>query len=420
MSENVEHIQKELKNLEDKITQVSTQLKDREEETKKIESLLSKFDDRFEDHETKLSEILSKITTFEEQFTKNKYVIEEKASAIANQSTALNEFKISVDERLATLQSQVNDQNEEAMELIQNLMAAFKQLTEKVDKLRSELTTRLDEEFGTITERVDELHGQQIKNREELENSIEVNVSGIGTLKAASQQFYKILENYGTTLQSHADILNQIRQDLPKYTNMLKNEQAEQMQYFQRILTGLEESIRSEVIVIGKSSRQMLEEWRNESEDLFFQKDDAQQIFTRVDALDKEIRQKADEIRAEMVKGLSEGMADFRDLLNQAIETMSQYKEDYKVFRDETQALIERRVNEKFDFVFDVLSKTVNKAEELKTMVLQLQLPPVPSPSVPVIDLSTKLKDFPDEKEEDESVEEKEEDEPVEEKEGGE
>jgi ABC-type transporter Mla subunit MlaD len=288
------------------------------------------------------------------------------------------------------LRDQIKENHESLEQILNSQVAELRQeisgITERVDEIHAATTTKFEEMQGTQNEIAQSLEKtstillDSISNSEKeftkLANGLEIATKGL-------EQSQNLLENYSETINGQSSVIDSYRGELARLIDAVKAEEQDLLRAFQRILTGSIENVRNETLMIQKSLRKNQEELRASIEASYLLKKDHERLVEQFRGLEQDLRARAEETRQGLVKELEASVKEFQKSVQDSIESVRATKSELSDYKDEISSLIERKVNEKYDFAFDLISRTLTKSEQLVEIVTGLQLPMAPRPAVP-------------------------------------
>ena len=100
-----------------------------------------------------------------------------------------------------------------------------------------------------------------------------------------------------------------------------------------------------------------------------------------VTSLSEELRIEASKTRDELVQGLKESVEEYDKIMEQQNTRIHNYQSELKKYQEEIQAVIDRKVNEKYEVVFSLLAKAAVQTEELAMLIKTSEIY-IPSPAL--------------------------------------
>jgi len=94
--------------------------------------------------------------------------------------------------------------------------------------------------------------------------------------------------------------------------------------------------------------------------------------------LSSELKMEAQKTRDDLIQGLQENVQEYEKTMEEQNTSIKNYQKQLEQFQDEILAIIDRKVNEKYEIVFSLLSKVAVQAEELAFLIKasEIHIPP--------------------------------------------
>lgn len=381
--------------------------------TQKYEDLLSQFGKNKNEFtgliQTSISPIQTQVNQLKTTVDTSEKNIEEKIVKFnASMLEKINTETTQMDQRYSSIikdfQGQFEDSNKNIHDLTTNTGSRFDNIHEKILGIQDDITKGFAKADTQLESSRKELNSLISSVNQELETKIS-NLTDNFTNKMqtsennwsnkfteANAQVTKLIsigENHSTTILNVTDLMKELRESYLKNFEELKNDQRNIMTSFQKIITGLGENIRNEVIILSKDVRNQLDNFAKESSTLFMLKSDGDRIDDRQKNLDIELRSKSETIRHELVQTLDDSLKNFEAAIKDSINSVNEVKFELEKYKDEIESMIERKVNEKYEFVFEILSSVLTRAETLTSLVREARIVSTSKVEIPIKELTS-------------------------------
>jgi hypothetical protein len=387
-------------NLGNKITTIET-------ETDKLSKEITKKDELLR---TSLQESEK---TLKEDMVSNSSELEENLKKFINDMDSqnkekLNSSNIKIQELETSLGAQIKSVSEQTTNFSSNTSSRFDNLMEKLLEIKENFNKNLEDNSIKNQEKIDkysesaETKFSDINNLvSQVKKELNTQMGGIkldleekfSNLHNQRKQFFSITQNHSEGILSLTDVLEDIRVNYLKNFGEIKDDQKNMMESFKKIIVGSSENLRNEVIVFSKEVQRQLSGFEKDSKTNFLLKTDGEAIDERVKTLDRDLRQKAETIRTDLVQSLDENVKKFDSAVKDSLNEVHSVKLELERYKDEIESMIERKVNEKFEFVQEILSNVVIKSETLSTLIKDSKIKGPEVVKVPVEKGSEKFKE---------------------------
>ncbi|MFX1252133.1 MAG: hypothetical protein ACFFCZ_11055 [Promethearchaeota archaeon] len=424
-----------LQKIEDEIASMNIRFDEiRGEVDVKIEKVRTEVEEKHQTVMTRLDEINTKIEELIKLEGQHKQELEEKiAEESAAQNKARDELSIKQKEEVDEL---ISETNRTIQALAKNLGAAKLDVEEKHEAVSSSLTeinTRMDElqqmdsgleeritqnlqrldandqewekrntEFQDRKNEIDNINNElfQFANvlkesivdtnkvlqttKEGLQGQITTVHERTEVLNKGVQNLQETTAGFSEVIDSQSQSYNSLHDELKALEAQVEDRQTELLQSTQRIVQGIAGDLRTEIILANKTAREMLEEYRKEIQGSYYSITEGQRQEEEIRGLEKEFIAKAERIRDDLTNSLKKNLDTIEKRTQKSIETVRTYKAELDDYKDDITVFIERRVAEKMDWIYDILSRTAQKTEELKHAIRNVQIAPAQRASIVV------------------------------------
>jgi hypothetical protein len=154
-------------------------------------------------------------------------------------------------------------------------------------------------------------------------------------------------------------------EQIPKITELLLENRDEDFKALQRIFEGVTEGLRDEIILLRRLMVETEERWQRESNERFMAAIDRDRLMKRFEELEKSLRERGEGIRSELLTSLETTLERIREENVSTGQLTEALRTDFTHFREDAASLVERRVNDKFSFVLELLDRLNKKTEQL-------------------------------------------------------
>ncbi|MFX0183459.1 MAG: hypothetical protein ACFE95_10295 [Candidatus Hodarchaeota archaeon] len=412
-----------------------------------IKSELSREDPIIEKWNKKLGDWELGLDKRFEEINKRFTKINDETGRISPEIERLNEFINKQDTLLTTLEETVNNQAQEITsceETISNLAQQISSLDELVNNQAqqiSDLIEVLNKQEETISSHNQtlEAHNTEINSRvlvtqfettltkavEELEEKLatgfnehaektQIQINGITkTLDIVGkglEQLDSTSKKQASALEDQRSSLGQFKYKLKELISLTKEDQKTHFENFSRLLESYNENIRTEMSLIAQTMKKSDIEILNEVSNHYTRKKVGENLKQKINDLAKELELEAKKTREELVLSLEKTVKEYEMIMEEQTTRIKKQQQELEQFQDEIQAVIDRKVNEKYELVFSLLSKVSMHAEELalfmKTNEIQIPRSLTDTATEATKEIPTNNKEQTDEPIETESTEE--------------
>jgi len=145
---------------------------------------------------------------------------------------------------------------------------------------------------------------------------------------------------------------------------LLKNRE-EDFKSLQRIIQGETEGLRDETILLRRLIAETDEKWQRESTERFIAATDRDELMKHFTELEKSLRERAEDIRGELLNSMQSNVDNIREEHTGTQQAIDNIKTDISRSKEELSSHIERRIDDKLDFVIEMLQRINLKSEQL-------------------------------------------------------
>ncbi|MFW9996185.1 MAG: hypothetical protein ACFFD4_29355 [Candidatus Odinarchaeota archaeon] len=411
----ISQFQQQLKNLEDEnksqkneIEVLKTGMTEKQEKIEQLEQSFAKITEEVsisikESLDALSSRVNSGFGKYDQSLAEHAEELSKIGNSLESVSNELqnfsSDFKNSINEHDQALagNGERMDKLAKGIELLGSQMAKWQQDTDtKLGETNNKLTSSVEKLSSTIEEVFtglnQELENDRKNNAEKLEQLVNnVNdrlqkaVDLIQGLKEENtsdhKRFDDSINRHDNSLSQLDDVLNLIKQFIKTLREEtlnsfeeVKSDQKDLMQRFQRIVLGTAETLRNENVIIAKEVRGQLDTISKEFERGYYSVEAGTKLEERTKSLGEELRENSDKVRDQLVENIEDAINKFQEATKEALASVDEVKLDIESYKDEILSLIERKVNEKYDFISDIMGNLLTKSEQLKIMVRDSKL----------------------------------------------
>ncbi|MFX1282449.1 MAG: hypothetical protein ACFFB5_02295 [Promethearchaeota archaeon] len=346
--------EQQISNIEQNLEEVSTQFGNLEE---KLEQQTSAIEQKFE-------EVSTQFGNLEEKLEQQTSAIEQKFEEISTQFTEIEKIQSNQKNLILSQQQALKEQDTEIQHRIQK------------------------EEFNTtiegINERISNLNQDQETTQSELKDHAEKTQERFDTLAKTIElvgdgleQLEKHKENHATLLEELRVSLSQFKHKLKELISLAKEDQKALFDNFSRIVESYNENIRTELTIMAQSLKESDTQILDEVSASFTPKKIGKELQQTIADLANELRTEAQKTRDDLVEGLQKNVQEYETIMEEQNTSIKNYQQQLEGFQDEILAIIDRKVNEKYEVVFSLLSKVAVQAEEIALLIKtsEIQIP---------------------------------------------
>ncbi|MFX0172470.1 MAG: hypothetical protein ACFE9L_11165 [Candidatus Hodarchaeota archaeon] len=347
---------------------------------------------RFEEINKIISPITDEINKLTPQFDELKETICNQSSLISSLEETINQQA----QKIASFKETANNQAQQISEIkqIQNtheeIISSLGQSLEEHDTeinarvLETQFETALTESVEGLVEKIILLKETQESIKTDIKEQKEKTRTQIDGITTTLDIIGKGLEQLDSTSKRHTSALEEQRRSLAQFKHKLKelislskDDQKTHFENFSRLLESYNENIRTEMSLIAQSMKKSDIEILNEVANHYTRKKVGENLKQKISDLAKELELEATKTRDELVLGLEETVKEYETVMEEQTTRIKKQQQELEHFQDEIQAVIDRKVNEKYELVFSLLSKVTMHAEELALFMktTEIQIP---------------------------------------------
>ena len=360
----IENCEKKLQNWDVKLGT------DFEEVNKHITALEEKDEQQAQNLDQKLGEISETISNLTEKLNTRIQQADSKFEEISTQFSGIQELQDNLEETLSSLKNSLEEQKIEIH-----------------DRIRLEqFNTALDEAINKINEQISSLNQNQEKLKSEIKNYTEKTqeqfeslVKTIELIGDGLTQLEQQNKSHSLLLEEQNNSLSQFKQKLKELVGLSKEDQKTHFENFSRIIESYNENIRTELTIAAQSLKESDTQILDEVSASFMPKKVGKELQRTIADLSSELKMEAQKTRDDLIQGLQENVQEYEKTMEEQNTSIKNYQKQLEQFQDEILAIIDRKVNEKYEIVFSLLSKVAVQTEELALLIKASEIH-IPSP----------------------------------------
>ena len=365
-----EEVNKQITALEENDKQQAQKL-DRKfgEVSETISNLEDKINQQNQNLDNEKQEVLTRIGELTEKLHTRIQKVDNKFEEISTQFSGFQE---------------VQDKLEETISFLKNTLE--EQKTEILDRVRVEqFNTALDEAINKLNEQISSLNQNQetikseIKNyNEKTQEQFESLAKTIELIGDGLTQLEQQNKSHSLLLEEQRNSLSQFKQKLKELISLSKEDQKTHFENFSRIIESYNENIRTELTIAAQSLKESDTQILDEVSASFMPKKVGKELQKTIADLSSELKMEAQKTRDDLIQGLQENVQEYEKTMEEQNTSIKNYQKQLEQFQDEILAIIDRKVNEKYEIVFSLLSKVAVQAEELAFLIKasEIHIPP--------------------------------------------
>ncbi len=363
-----------------------------EKNTISIDELKTEISNIKSNHQELDIELGKKFNEFKESFDAKLKTVEE------NSVTEIQALRQSLEDQKEYFTSEVKALTEVIGTQENHFNDKFSSQKEENEKTHTLFTTQ-DEKIVKLTEELKEGHTEFSNRLIETESSLKASVSGLGDLLRT--QFETLTKNANSMenniisldnlTQSHTEAFNSVRESLQSFKEKLqeiisitKKDQQIHFENFSRMLESFNENIRTEITLTAQNLKESDIQILNEVSEHYTRKKVGEELQQSFASFSEELQLQTTRTREEMTQNIQNSMGEYESKIESQSQSIQTYKEELERIQSEIQAVIDRKVNEKYEAVFSLLSTVALHAEELSMLLktAEIHLPKINPPIV--------------------------------------
>lgn len=345
------------------------------EDQKQGISTLEKWEKQLQDWdlnlEKKFDEIKQIFSSLEERIDLQTQYAEKKNEDVENQFSELESTQKEHGDLISSQQQAFQEQMIEIQARV---------LEEHFETKLSEIREDIKENNLHLSQKQEEIKQDFTNFRERTQSRFENNEKTIELIGDGLTQIEKRNKEHDTLLEEHRESFNQFKQKLKELVSLTKEDQKNHFVNFSRIIESYNENLRTELTITVQSLKESDTQILDEVSASFMPKKTGKELRQTITDLTNELKSEAQKTREELIQGLQKNVQEYETTMEEQNTTIKNYQLELKSFQDEILAIIDRKVNEKYEVVFSLLSQVVTQAEELALLIKtsEIQIPSSP------------------------------------------
>ena len=318
-------------------------------------------ENRFTEVKQTLTSLAEKIGEFMKNSAENNEEIEKKLLQQQEIQKTVDKEQTNKIQNYQENQTQVNDKTKmeiEARVTTENFDSSITEIKEEFH----EKTTTLEKTLTNLDSKFNDHSSKTQDHFDSLANTIEMLGEGLEKLGILG-------DTQATQLEEQRNSFNQFKQKLKEVISSSKEDQQKHFDNFLRLLESYKENLRTEIALTAQSLKESDTEILDEVSASFMARKKGEELEKMLTKFIEELRNDAEKTRDELVQGLKESVEEYDKTMDHQNTRIQKYQNELKTFQNEIQAVIDRKVNEKYEVVFLLLSKVAVQAEELALLI---------------------------------------------------
>ncbi|MHA1236140.1 MAG: hypothetical protein ACTSQ9_00590, partial [Candidatus Hodarchaeales archaeon] len=288
---------------------------------------------------------------------------------------------------------------EKSTDIAQSVETTSRELSESINSVQQELKTELDDQIKDLNQKIQDQGKSLTEEISALTDQMQSQAKNVSNLL---DMLGEGMEQLDQVTQVHTDSLNEVRSSIQNFKDKLqeivslsKKDQQTHFENFSRILESFNENIRTELTLTTQNLKESDINILNEVSEHYTRKkvgEDLQESFSN---LSEQLQIQTTKNREDLTHNLQKSVKEYEVLIDEQSENIQSYKDELERIQREIQAVIDRKVNEKYEAVFSLLATVALHTEELMILIktAEIQIPK---------EVKVSKKVFPLEKEEEE------------------
>ena len=307
-------------------------------------------------------EVLTQFGELAEKLDTQIQHIDKKFEEISTQFSGIQEVQDTLGKTISSLKNTLEEQKTKILDRVQ-IEQFNTALNEQASSLKQNQET-LKSEIKNYTEKTQEQF-------ESLAKTIELIGDGLSQLELQNK-------SHSLHLEEQRNSLSQFKHKLKELISLSKEDQKTHFENFSRIIESYNENIRTELTIAAQSLKESDTQILDEVSASFMPKKVGKELQKTIADLSNELKLEAQKTRDDLIQGLQENVQEYEKTMEEQNTSIKNYQKQLEQFQDEILAIIDRKVNEKYEIVFSLLSKVAVQAEELAFLIKasEIHIPP--------------------------------------------
>jgi chromosome segregation ATPase len=330
-----------------------------------------------EPEELQLAQRVLELSSFVQQ---NAAKISELTASIEDVKSHSHEYEVQLGSKFTELTSQLTKKIEDGNN---NLQGQISNLEEKHLEMKTENQDLFSKHDAKMQELRDTLHEQESRISDETQER----EAGIKSLSEQFRSEYEIITNKTDDLmikidemrnitQTHSQFLNEIHETVKTFKEKIqeiiilsKKDQQTHFENFSRILESVNENIHTELTLTAQNLRESDIQILNEVSEHYARKKASEELKQSITNLSEELKAQNARTREDLNHSLKNSVKEYETMIEDQSRAIQDYKTEMDRIQAEIQAIIDRKVNEKYEAVFSLLATVTVRAEELNMLL---------------------------------------------------
>ncbi|MHA2167515.1 MAG: hypothetical protein ACXAAT_16820 [Candidatus Hodarchaeales archaeon] len=363
--ENFEDTTEDLK-LAEKILELTTYIQGISTKLESLSKTVENLEKKSQDFDLKLGKKFGKI---DERFTTSQ-------ESQSKQGEEIQELKNSISDNSEKL-----DLNMQEIENISTELKTSNELSESLELAQQEFKTDLDEQNKNLNQNIQDQEKKLAEDISALSEQLQSQTKNVTNLLDILGTG---MEQLGEVTKEHTDSLNEIRDTIQNFKDKLKEiislskkDQQTHFENFSRILESFNENIRTELTLTTQNLKESDIDILNEVSEHYTRKKVGEELQESFSNLSKQLQTQTTKTTEDLTHNLQKSVKEYEVLIEEQSENIQNYKEELGRIQREIQAVIDRKVNEKYEAVFSLLASVALHTEELMMLIktAEIQIP---------------------------------------------
>ncbi|MHA1992956.1 MAG: hypothetical protein ACW97Z_00280 [Candidatus Hodarchaeales archaeon] len=360
--------------LAQRILELTTYLQKNSEIIENLNSKVLKLESKSQDLDIELGKKMnefkdnfnSEISQIQEDFSSK--IQSHKDTMDSQENNFSSEIK-TLTEVIETQENHFNDKISSQTQHQENLKASLTDHDEKIEQLSVKMTEGFSETANQLKKSESNLKSSLSALGELVRTQFETVTTSTTTLETSVESLNNLTQIHTEAFSNVRESLLSFKEKLQEIISLSKKDQQSHFENFSRMLESFNENIRTEITLTTQNLKESDIQILNEVSEHYTRKkvgDDLQKAFT---SFSEEIQTQTSRSREDLTLNLQNSMKEYEKIIETQSKSIQTYKEELERVQSEIQAVIDRKVNEKYEAVFSLLSTVALHAEELSMLI---------------------------------------------------
>ena len=304
-----------------------------------------------------IKELKNSMVDYGVQIDLNKQELEKSSSEFAQ---SLKSTSVELNQSLENSSTKIS----ESLELVkQEFETELNEKNENLNQIIQEKEKKLSDEISTVSEKLK----SQTKN---LTNLIDILGTGM-------EQLGQVTKELTDSLNENRQSIQTFKEKLQEIVSLSKRDQQTHFENFSRILESFNENIRTELTLTTQNLKESDIDILNEVSEHYTRKKVGEELQESFSNLSEQLQTQTSKTREDLTHNIQKSVKEYETLIEEQSENIQKYKEELGQIQREIQAVIDRKVNEKYEAVFSLLATVALHTEELMMLIktAEIQIP---------------------------------------------